>query len=146
MGMFGIGARVRQRLDQKRVQHAERLAHDQAVAAQVRSIADVVLRIGDRFVENEERRGSFTGAERRSMEAEIERLSGGDDRLVLRALDDPRIVAWKQAWADQRNLAGLAAALRVNYFSGLGMQIHQRSATELDARGGPGLPDVDLIE
>jgi hypothetical protein len=33
------------------------------------------------------------------MEAETKRLSGGNDRLVLRALDDPRIVAWKQAWA-----------------------------------------------
>ncbi len=130
MGVFGIGVRVRQRLDQKRAQRAERLAHDQAVAAQVRSIADVVLRIGDRFVENEKRRGSFTGAELRSMEAEIERLSDGDDRLVLRALDDPRIVAWKQAWADQRNLAGLTTALRVNYFADLGMQIHQRSAQQ----------------
>lgn len=120
MGVVGIGVRVRQRLDQKRAQRVERLAHDQAEAAQMRSIADVVLRIGDRLAENENRRGSFTDAERRSMEAEIERLSGGDDRLVLRALDDPRIVAWNRAWADQRNLAGLAAALRVNYFAGLG--------------------------
>ncbi len=57
--VFGIGVRVRQRLDQKRAQRAGRLAHDQAVAAQVRSIADVVLRIGDRFVENEKRRGPY---------------------------------------------------------------------------------------
>ena len=64
------------------------------------------------------------------MEAEIERLSDGDDRLVLRALDDPRVVAWKQAWADQRNLAGSAAAVRVNYFDGLGIQIRQRSAKQ----------------
>ncbi|HEY6567200.1 MAG TPA: hypothetical protein VI341_06755 [Actinomycetota bacterium] len=128
MGMFGIGGRMRQRLDQQRAQRAERLAHDQAVSAQVRSIADVLLRIGDRIVENEKGRGSFTGAELRSMEAAIERLSGGDDRLVLRALDDPRIVAWQQAWADQRNLAGPAAAVRANYFAGLRVQIHQRSA------------------
>jgi hypothetical protein len=130
VGLFGIGVRVRERLDKKRAQRAERLAHDHAVAAQVRSIADVLLRIGDRLVENEERRGSFAVAERRSMEAEIERLSGGDDRLVLRALDDPRVVAWKQAWADQRNLAGSAAALRVSYFEGIGIQIHQRSAKQ----------------
>jgi hypothetical protein len=130
MGLFGIGVRVRERLDTKRAHRAERLADDHAVAAQVRSIADVLLRIGDRLVENEERRGSFAVAERRSMEAEIERLSGGDDRLVLRALDDPRVVAWKQAWADQRNLAGSAAALRVSYFEALGIQIHQRSAKQ----------------
>ncbi len=130
MGKFGIGVRVRQRLEQKRAQRADRLAHDQAVAAQVRSIADVILRIGDRLVENEQHRGSFTAEGLRSMEAEIGRLSGGDDELILRALDDPRIVAWKQAWADQRNLAGLEAAIRVNYFAGLGMQIHQRSATQ----------------
>jgi hypothetical protein len=128
VGMFGIGIRVRQRLDQNRAKRAERFAHDQAVAAQVGSIADVVLRIGDKIVENEERRGSFTGADRRSMEAEIGRLSDGDDRLILRALDDPRIVAWKQAWSDQRNLGGVEAALRVNYFDGLRMQIHRRSA------------------
>ena len=129
MGISDIGARVRQRLDRRRVQRAERLAHDQALAAQVRSIADVVLRIGDRLVENEKRPGSFTGAELRSMEAEIERLSGGNDRLVLRALDDPRIVAWKQAWADQRNLAGPDAAMRVNYFAALEMQIRDGSWT-----------------
>ncbi len=127
MGISDIGARVRQRLDRRRVQRAERLAHDQALAAQARSIADVVLRIGDRLVENEKRPGSFTGAELRSMEAEIERLSGGNDRLVLRALDDPRIVAWKQAWADQRNLAGPDAAMRVNYFAALEMQIRDGS-------------------
>lgn len=130
MSMFGIGDRVRQRVDKKRAERAEQLAHDQAVAAQVRSIADVVLRIGDRLVEDEERRGSFTGGERRSMEAEIEQLSGGSDQLVLRALDDPRIVALKQGWADQRNLAGLGAALRVNYFTDLEMQIHQRSVAQ----------------
>ncbi len=94
------------------------------------SIADVVLRIGDRLVENEGRRGSFTPADMRSMEAEIERVSSGNDELVLRALDDPRIVAWKQAWADQRNLAGLEAAIRVNYFDGLAMRIRQRSAEQ----------------
>ena len=129
MGMFDIGARVRQRLNHTRARRAERLAHDQAIAAQVRSIADVVLRMGDRLVENEKRPGSFTGVELRSMEAEIERLSGGDDRLVLRALDDPRIVAWKQAWADQRNLAGPEAAMRVNYFAALEMQIRDGSRT-----------------
>lgn len=129
MGIFDIGARVRQRLDHTREQRAERLAHDQALAAQVRSIADVVLRIGDRLVENEKRPGSFTGVELRSMEAEIERLSGGNDRLVLRALDDPRIVAWKQAWADQRNLAGADAAMRVNHFAALEMQIRDGSRT-----------------
>ena len=70
MGRVGIVARVRQRLGDKRAQRADRLAQEQAVAAQVRSIADVVLRIGDRLVENEERPGSLTGAQRRSMEAE----------------------------------------------------------------------------
>ena len=127
MGISDIGARVRQRLDRRRIQRAERLAHDQALAAQVRSIADVVLRIGDRLVENEKRAGSFTDGELRSMEAEIERRSGGNDGLVLRALDDPRIVAWKQAWADQRNLAGPDAAMRVNYFAALEMQIRDGS-------------------
>lgn len=130
MGMFGIGVRVRQRLDRKRAQRAERRAHDQALGAKVRSIADVLLRIGDRLVENEERPGSFTAVQLRSMEAEVDHLSGGDDRLVLRALDDPRIVDWKQAWADQRNLAGAGAAIRVNYFAGLGMQVRQRSANQ----------------
>ncbi|HVF09054.1 MAG TPA: hypothetical protein VNC60_10795 [Actinomycetota bacterium] len=124
--MFGIGVAVRQRLARKRAQRTEGLAHDQALAAQVRSIADVVLNIGDRLVENEDRRGSFTGADLRSLEAEIERSSGGNDGLVLRALDDPRILAWKQAWADQRNLAGLGVAIRVNYFDGLAMRFRQR--------------------
>jgi hypothetical protein len=130
MGMFGIGVGGRQRWARKRAERLERLAHDQAVAAQVRSVADVVLRMGDRLVENEGRRGSFTAADMRSMEAAIERVSGGNDELVLRALDDPRIVAWKQAWADQRNLAGLEAAIRVNYFDGLATRIRQRSAEQ----------------
>jgi hypothetical protein len=127
MGMFGIGVAVRRRWVRKRAQRTERLAHGQVPPAHVRSVAEVVLRIGDRLVENEGRRGSFTPADLRSMEAEIERVSGGNDELVLRALEDPRIVAWKQAWADQRNLAGLEAAIRVNYFDGLAMRIRQRS-------------------
>ena len=130
MGMFGIDGAVRRRWERRRAQRVERLAHDQAVAAEVRSIADVLLRIGDRLVENEGRRGSFTPADMRSTEAEIERVSSGNDELVLRALDDPRIVAWKQAWADQRNLAGLEAAIRVNYFDDLAMRIRQRSAEQ----------------
>ena len=52
MDMFGIGVHVCQRLDQKRAQPAARLAHDQALAAHVRSVADMVLRIGDRLVED----------------------------------------------------------------------------------------------
>lgn len=129
MGMFGIGVAVRQRWARKRAQRTERLAHDQALAAQVRLVADVALQIGDRLVENEGRRTSFTPADLRSTEAEIERVSGGNHELVLRALDDPRIVAWKQAWADQRNLAGPEAAIRVNHFDGLAMKIRQRSAS-----------------